>query len=78
VSKVLTKHLVETNVIVNAVQRIRDDASIVQEARRSLAGALDLLGLHGTAREAVRPVLTASMSTNAGTQLATPQSFWIS
>jgi len=76
VNRIQAAHLSETSTIANAVRRIREDASIIQEARRSLNGALDLLGLGGTAREAVRPLLAAACSRNSGSLVVTPETFW--
>ena len=77
-SKIQSEHLTETGTIASAVRRIMEDASTIQEARRSLTGALDALGLRGTAREAVRPLLIAATSANGAATLAGPDAFWAS
>lgn len=70
-----TEYLADANAIVEAVRRIRQDPSIVREARRSLAGALDLLGLRGTARQAVTPLLTA-VAGDGSICMLKKESFW--
>ena len=77
-SRVQAEYVVEAGVIATAVRRIVDDASIIQEAKRSIVGALDILGLSGNAREAVRPLLVAATSVNGGATLAKPDVFWAS
>ena len=77
-SRVKAEYVVEAGVIATAVRRIVEDASIVREARRSIAGALDLLGLSGNAREAVRPLLVAATSANGAATLTGPDAFWAS
>lgn len=76
--KVHATQLTEVSEITNAVRRIHEDASIVQEARRSLSGALDLLGLRGTPREAVRPLLMAATSGGTSGNVVEPSFFWAS
>lgn len=73
--KIKAECLADTNAIADAVRQIRQDPSIVQEARRSIASALDRLGLQGTARQAVTPLLAAATSSGS-VSLAKPTSFW--
>ncbi|MGH2461569.1 MAG: hypothetical protein ACRDIY_22160 [Chloroflexota bacterium] len=77
-SRVKAEYVVEAGVIASAVRRIMEDGSIVQEAKRSIVGALDILGLSGNAREAVRPLLVAATSADGGATLARPDVFWAS
>jgi hypothetical protein len=76
VNRVPEALLSETRTIADAVRRIREDAQILAVARRSVADALDLLGLTGTPREAVRPLLIAATSTGVETHILKPQTFW--
>lgn len=74
--QIKTDYVNETGSIVDAVRRIQTDRSVIEEARRSLADALDLLGLRGTAREAVRPVLLAAAASGRDPHLVKPDTFW--
>ncbi len=50
--------------------------AFLSEARQSVTDALDLLGLTGTPREAVKPLLIAATSTGAEAHILKPQTFW--
>jgi hypothetical protein len=71
------EHRSEATAIIEAVRRIHDDARILEEARRSLGRALDLLGLEGTARQAVTPLLAAATSHGPNASVSVPTNFWL-
>lgn len=71
-------HLDETRTIVAAVRRIREDASILQEAKADLARTLDRLGLSGNPRAVVAPLLGAALAVvlTAGPEVPQIPNFW--
>lgn len=75
-SRIQTELLSETNTIVDAVRRIHQDGRIIAAARQNVAEALDLLGLTGTPREAVKPLLVAAVSNGVAAHVYKPQTFW--
>ncbi len=75
-SRMQAELLSETSTIVDAVRRIRQDTRIIAAARQNVADALDLLGLTGTPREAVKPLLVAAAANGVAAHVYTPRIFW--
>lgn len=69
-------HLDETRSIVAAVRRIRDDSSILAEAKADVAQALDHLGLNGNTRTIVAPLLSAALAVAVTADPFRPLGFW--
>lgn len=69
-------HLDEKRVLVAAYRRLREDDSILAEARRNIASALDMLGLRGNARVSFQPLLSAAAGDGASVFASKPTAFW--
>lgn len=70
-------HLDEKRQLHAAFRRLRDDASILNEARHNLSGALDKLGLYGNARQVFTPLLMAALTVvTTSSYHVIPSTFW--
>lgn len=67
-------HPDEAREIVAAVRQIREDSSILAQARDNLGGALDRLRVNGNARAVVAPLLAVAIA--VATSPAKPMGMW--